>query len=76
MPKKLLKDIGRFAGASMLMGASGLPLAKLSQQSGIDVGGGLSAASSMMPVIGSTMMLGHTVRLTKKVLPKIKRFKL
>jgi len=67
MPKKIAKDILRFGAGSKMLGAGGVAVGKAF---GAPYGKGITAASSMMPTLGSTMMMGHAVRLTSKMIPK------
>ena len=63
--KKLVKDIGMFGLGSIALGGFSVAAGSMGQA------GGLSAMGNIMPVIGQTVMLKHTVKplfgLTKKI---------
>lgn len=58
----LVSDIGTFAGGSMMIGAGALGTAAVGGDSS-----GLSTMGSMMSPLGSTMMMGHQVKMLKKI---------
>lgn len=59
--KKMFKDIKGFGAASIGLGVSSAIVAKTGQP----VGQGLTAAADMMPIVGTTMMAGHAMRMVR-----------
>lgn len=66
--KKLRKDIGSLVRANI---GIGLGTAVVGGMGG-NVSG-LSSMAGMMPIVGTTVMTKHTMRMTSKLMPKKKR---
>jgi len=70
--KKYMKDIGMMSMGGMMAGAGALAIGKMGGDSS-----GISAASSMMPAVGSIVGMGAMVRqvggMTKSFSPKRQR---
>ena len=63
MVKKLGKDILGFTKASITLGVG----SSIAAGTGGYASAGLSAAGGMMPAVGTALVGGHVVRLTKKL---------
>lgn len=75
MPKKVLKsftkDVGYFAGGSLMLGAGAVAVAPF----GAAYGGGLASAASLMPAVGTVMVMKPMVGMlgqATELLPKYK----
>lgn len=68
--KKLMKDTAMFGTSSVMVGGLGMAAAPLGG------GAGIATMSGMMPVVGQTMMAGHAVRLSSKLMDQLPKMKL
>lgn len=72
--KKLTKDIEKFTKGSVTLGVGSAIGAGLAAKApGASVMPAFSAASGMMPLVGSTMMGGNMLRMVSKLKPKKRR---
>lgn len=63
-PKSLVKDIGAFSLGAITLGAGSLAVAPFPAAHGA----GLATASSIMPALGSVMMMKHQVGMMSNVM--------
>lgn len=74
--KTLTKDIKKFTKANITLGiGSAVGAGLASKAPGASITPAFSAASGMMPLVGTTMMGGGVLRMVSKLKPKKRRRK-
>jgi len=73
--KKIKKDVKGLIGTGALLGVGSIGVGAIGGSTATGAGAALGTVSSFMPLVGTTLMAGHTIRMVGK-LPKPKKYKM